>query len=82
MKRILGILLVLFLLNSGCSILLEDQGETGIRYGAEITFFSRASATNAASSATMDVDSLVSHIVELQGTEPESEADTETEDGG
>ena len=29
----------------GCSITTKNQGETGIRYGTEITFFHRAAQT-------------------------------------
>lgn len=29
----------------GCSIVTKNQGEVGIRYGTEITFFSRAAQT-------------------------------------
>ena len=30
---------------AGCQITTKNQGETGIRYGTEITFFSRAAQT-------------------------------------
>ena len=31
---------------TGCQITTKNQGETGIRYGTEITFFSRAAQTS------------------------------------
>ena len=82
MRKLVVILLGLLLVTSGCSILLEDQGETGIRYGTEITFFSRASTTNATSAATVDIQPAVDYFIQLQGTKPDEDSDAGTDDGG
>ena len=58
MKRLLRFVPVVLAgacLASGCATALTNHGEVGIRYGTELTFFSRASKT-ADTTATAEVE--------------------------
>ena len=73
MKNLLYWIIALFLLGFlGCIAKLSDHGEAGIRYGTEITFFSRASTTEATSEASVDFKPTSDFVDSLRDPEPET----------
>ena len=72
MKRLLLSCLLLCL--GGCATVIKNQGEVGMRWGTEITFFSRAAQTaDEPATAEIKVPALAEWIIGEPQPEPEPE---------
>ena len=57
------VLLPLSCLSSGCSLITKEQGELGIRYGTEITFFHRAACTQCEAESRIEAPAILEWII-------------------